>query len=334
MQSAFFDMIDPRPSQHTLVEQAVAWLVRLQSDHVTDADRARFTAWYETSDAHRVAYTEAKDLMGRLHQPAQELWDEQVLTPVPGAGQMVRGLIGRWIPATAVCAVLALAVFVLWNAFTIEAPGTIKTVKGEHRTVNLEDGSTVLLNAETTVRVAFTDQHRSIELIAGEASFVVAKDPQRPFEVTAAHGMSTALGTEFNVRLHRSATTVTVVEGVVQVSQQRDQAHVSAPVRVHPRETVSYSKTGGISAVVPSDEVMSLAWQRGQLVFNKKPLAEVVEELDRQWTGHIFVAGTQLRQLPVNGVFDIHDASSAVRAIERILHVRSVTLPLNVIVIY
>lgn len=333
MQSAYLDMIDPRFSNDALVNQAIAWLLRLQSDDATDADREKFAAWYAESNAHRHAYSEAKDFTNRLRGPAQDMWDAESL----GRTAATRTPFQRWIPAMTLGAVLLAMVAWLWGTLPVQSSNVFATAKGEHHRVGLPDGSTVVLNANSTVRVVYSDRSRDIELQSGEASFIVAKDPQRPFEVHAGEGITRAIGTEFNVRLSPSMTTVTVVEGVVQVVRKTDRTLSSertAAVEVRPNEAVSYSRIDGIGAVQKSDLLSSLAWQRGQLVFNQRPLAEVIEEMNQQWRGHIFVAGDQLRKLAVNGVFDIHDTPAVVQAIERTFHVRSLMLPFDIVVLY
>lgn len=332
MHGAFFDMIDPLTARGQLQDQAVAWLVRLQSDEATDADRAGFAAWYVENDAHREAYSEAKTFVNRLRGPALEMWDEQLLERPSKWMEWIR----RWTPAVAACA-LALALAFLWHAFNLPSADILRTAKGEHRRFQLADGSSVLLNANTIIRVAFTGERRGLELETGEAFFVVAKDPKRPFEVHAGLGTTRAVGTEFNVRLRESTATVTVVEGVVRVSQpprSADGIPADSSIEVSQNEAVSYSQADGMGSLRRSDPVTSLAWQRGQMVFNKRPLGEVIDELNQQWDRRIVVAGPRLRQLPVNGVFDIHDPDAVVRAVERTFHVRSLALPLNILVLY
>jgi transmembrane sensor len=325
-------MIDPRTRQRHLKDQAVAWLVRLQSDEATDADRAGFAAWYASSDAHRKAYSEAEIFVCKLRRPALEVWDDQLFKKPSGP----RTWTMWWVPAVAACAALLSLVF-LWHAYNLTSSDIHRTAKGEHRRFQLEDGSSVLLNSNTTIRVTFTGQRRGIELEAGEAFFVVAKDPQRPFEVRAGLGTTRAVGTEFNVRLRESTATVTVVEGVVRVSQpprSGEGSSAESSIEVSENEAVTYSGTEGMGTLRRSDPVTSLAWQRGQMVFNKKPLVEVIDELNQQWDRRVVVAGPRLRQLPVNGVFDIHDPDAVVRAVERTFQVRSLSLPLNILVLF
>ena len=51
------------------------------------------------------------------------------------------------------------------------------------RPLELEDGSRVVLDTQSQLRVSYTKSARNIELLEGQAHFEVAKDSQRPFRV-------------------------------------------------------------------------------------------------------------------------------------------------------
>lgn len=62
-------------------------------------------------------------------------------------------------------------------------PATFSTVKGENRALVLADGSKVTLGADSEIQVRLERSERHVELNRGEAFFIVAKDPKRPFKV-------------------------------------------------------------------------------------------------------------------------------------------------------
>lgn len=95
---------------------------------------------------------------------------------------------------------------------------TYTTDIGEQRTLALEDGSSVELNARTKIRVAFTEDARTIELLQGQALFKVAKNPNRPFIVDSDGTRVRAVGTQFDVYKKSTGTQITVVEGRVAVA--------------------------------------------------------------------------------------------------------------------
>src|SRR5690606_34195438 len=81
------------------------------------------------------------------------------------------------------------------------ATQAFRTELGQRSTVTLPDGSVVTLNTDTVVRTRADGERRLVYLDKGQAFFEVAKDPRRPFVVTAAGRTVTALGTAFDVRV-------------------------------------------------------------------------------------------------------------------------------------
>jgi len=87
-----------------------------------------------------------------------------------------------------------------WVWWSRAHAGVYSTGVGERRTLTLADGSVVTLDARSRIQVKYRDRERLIDLDQGQARFDVAKDPARPFRVSAA-GRETVLafGTQFNV---------------------------------------------------------------------------------------------------------------------------------------
>jgi transmembrane sensor len=63
------------------------------------------------------------------------------------------------------------------------------------------------------------------------------------------------------------------------------------------------------------------------MVFQDRPLAEVVAELDRYRPGKILVISPAIEKLPITGVFEIADTDVALASIEQSLPVRVNKLP-------
>src|SRR5262249_9940655 len=106
---------------------------------------------------------------------------------------------------------------------------TYSTSVGATTAVPLRDGSKVILNTASEIRVVVTDVERAVHLEAGEAYFEVAKDRKRPFVVIAGAQRITALGTAFSVRrVAHDDVRVVVTDGLVAVSGAA--AHPVTPV--------------------------------------------------------------------------------------------------------
>ncbi len=111
--------------------------------------------------------------------------------------------------------------------------GVYQTDVGELRSVRLEDGSRVMLDTRSRIRVSFSATARDVELLEGQAHFDVAKNPARPFRVRTAFAEVVAVGTSFDVAAQPARTTVTLIEGRVNVRTVVNGATAESPPEIH-----------------------------------------------------------------------------------------------------
>ena len=191
--------------------------------------------------------------------------------------------------AAAVC-IVAFAAVVLngqkpWSYFDgslIAPPAVIgaiyATARGERHEAKFADGTTITLNTGTRMAVTYSLHARDVNLLYGEASFDVAHDPQRPFNVRAGKRVFQALGTRFNVRmLTPEKVDLTVTEGAVKVlyapprlpetpSQLRDDTIIYGEATVGALEAALVEPGfQSVDKIDASELETRLAWQRGVL---------------------------------------------------------------------
>ncbi len=154
--------------------------------------------------------------------------------------------------------------------------------RGVKSTIRLPDGSTVILNAESTLRYNFqaNDTIRYIEL-EGEAYFKVMKDANRPFIVQSGSVRTVALGTEFNVKSYanEATTNVSLNQGKVQVTIQADQEAES--YYLNPGQCLEYDSHEGRAIKNTFDNRVALGWTDGVICFKKDSLQQVMSKLSR-----------------------------------------------------
>lgn len=196
------------------------------------------------------------------------------------------------------------------------------TATGEQRTVSLADGSTVVLNTGSAVAIDYDDDRRALRLLKGEAAFTVAADPSRPFVVQASDGTTTALGTRFIVRRNGANTDVIVTEHSVRVALPVTPGRTEQVATVGEGQAVRYN-ADGLAQLHDVDTYAADAWTRGNLVFVNRPLAEVVEEVNRYHPGFIRVVGNNLGERRFSGVFPVGDPMGAIEAIQQSLGIGS-----------
>jgi transmembrane sensor len=67
-----------------------------------------------------------------------------------------------------------------------------------------------------------------------------------------------------------------------------------------------------IELVDSPDAENSIAWAEGKLIFDNRPLGDIVEEFNRYNTKKLKLASASLAQLQLSGVFNSHDPDSLV----------------------
>ncbi|MFT4163563.1 FecR family protein [Shinella sp.] len=294
-------------------DQALAWFVRLHSGDATQADRIAHAAWMAADEGHRVEY-------GRLGG----IWSDLDRLPDPRARPVPETSCRPKSSRRAFLAGGAAAFAAAAGAIVIGPPDFLTsdhaTGTGERRTVTLADGTMVELDADSAIALDYTASVRGVRLVRGRAFFDVAKDAQRPFTVHAAEGSATALGTRFVVHEWSGTVTVSVEESAVSVTgpDRRD-----AVVKAGQYVTYDLQRLNDVAAVDVESEV---AWRRGKLIFEDRPLRQVLADVNRYRAGTIRVTDGHLLNMRVSGIFDVSDPDGVLEAIRTTLPVRSFEL--------
>lgn len=295
---------------------AAYWFAREKTATLTRQEREQRDIWLGHA-ANRIAYDRANALWGELDTLAA---DEQMrrlrrgaLDARPAARPVpMRRLIAA---AAGIAAIVAGGYLVrsfdqLTQGQSVTAAagehddGTrYQTAVGERSTVTLKDGSSVVLNTASELRVRFTAAERIVELARGQAYFAVAKDQRHPFVVLAGGRRITALGTAFDVRLDRDQVQVVLVEGRVAVNA------VAVPrnrIELEPGERF-ISKSGTAGSVSTANVASATSWRGGRVVFNATPLADAIAEVNRYRERPITLGDPAIAGLKISGTYRISE---------------------------
>lgn len=307
--------MDKTPNR--IAEEAAEYFARRTSG-AAPRPRDDLEAWLRADPRHAQAYDDTQHIWAQ----AGELRDDDDLQALKAADlaelrRQRRGWLGR-VPmlATAAALVLVLGGYLFSRYhFAATPPVAYATVLGERRTEILQDGSQVVLNTDTVLQASYARDRRDIELQRGEAQFEVAKDAERPFVVRAGDGTVTALGTRFQVRRNGAQTTVTLLEGSVEV------ALGSHRRTLQPNEQARLSGTDGI-AVRAVDPELASGWLDGWLRFRGTSLSEVIAEANRYSVRKLQLGDPKLAGIELSGNFRTGDSASIASAARLILPVR------------
>lgn len=214
--------------------------------------------------------------------------------PLPAPVKRTRRSPGTTLGAFA--AALALAGGLLWldPAYRSEDHAS---AAGQVQTIALADGSQVTLDGASRIHVSWHLRSRRVALQAGQALFAVAPMTYRPFFTDAGSTRISVVGTRYNVSRLGDDVRVTVSEGRVSVRGHGDALLLTPGEQVRVR-------AGQLGTPLRTDASAVAAWVEGQLVFERTPLGEVLDALQRQAGLQVRLADATLAELPVSGRFE------------------------------
>ena len=208
-----------------------------------------------------------QEILGRI-QATKEIHSKQQSRP-----GIKRNFIGM---AAAIGLILLSAALMLYynNSGPQSDYITVVVPKGQTREVLLPDGSTVWLNAASTLKYPKKfGKKRTVYLLDGEGFFDVVHDEHVPFVVDASGIMTNVLGTSFVVKSYKKLSTmsVSVVTGKVAVTD--DQKQLSVLVK---DQEVVYHKDHRKPSVLKVKAQEKTAWNSGKVILNGANFEDVV----------------------------------------------------------
>lgn len=312
--------------------EAAEWFARLRSDQPARRERERFEEWRDSNSDNADAYDRLESLWAEIGESATEdpimAMRREALALAPAPAARARS----WLPAGVIAASLVAVFGMTFFLFSPlsgpvagkrEAAGTVadntrlyRTGVGERGRFQLSDGSSIELNTDSQVRVAFTDGERLVELVRGEVLFDVAKDAARPFVVDAKGDRIVAHGTSFNVRQRGEIVEVTLIEGKVSVERERGMFRAPERAMLDPGQQLVATNDTSQAYVIRSTDVAEVSsWREGRLIFDNEPLSRVVAEINRYSERKIELGDPSLGSLRVTGVFKTGSPASFTTAL-------------------
>lgn len=259
-------------------------LSRYLQGKATPAEAAQVEAWYDSfnetplsaNDKARLKDEIISNVLQEINPPAR-----------------VRRL--YWYAAAAVLMLLGTTLFFLITKkkpLPVNADQLVSTPAGSRKTIRLPDGTVVQLNAGTSLVIPgdFGLKDRVIKL-TGEAFFTVATDATHPFIIHAGNMQTTVLGTSFNIRSWPGEATwaIGVSTGKVKVANEVNKQVVAECLTAN--KSLTHHIESGTDDITDTDATMPGAWRNNIFQFNNSSMAEIGQELQRQYNIPVVVNG-------------------------------------------
>jgi len=347
------------PDKKAIKEEAGAWLIKLDGDSAPSAgELASLREWLERSPVHREqlgslaefwgkmnVLTELAVPLGHAEAHANRGFIESLRHAIPRSRRL------GFVTAVIVIGIGVAATFWLRPDPFLSSNGFYATAVGQQQSTTLADGSVVLLNTNSQIKVDYNDEYRNIRLLQGEVHFTVAKNVAHPFRVYAGNGRVQAVGTAFSVYLKDNTIDITVTEGRVELASINRQGTNLMPGSKTPPGTgqssgsnaivdgglvetlvtIKAGESATIQGVLGSDTASTikaveiveaqemakrLSWREGMLTFAGDPLEVVVDEISRYTTVSIEIADPVVRATRIGGRFPIGETDAMFDALE------------------
>ncbi len=320
----------------SLEEQAASALIRAKSDQWTSHDEEKLTAWL-ADPAHARAFSIVRRAWRAVgtHSASPEL-----IALRRDALRHDHVLRRPW----AIAALVMLCAAGLWLGLHSVGRVGYQTGIGEQRVVELTDRSRIALDAATSLRVRMTRDARVVNLLEGQAQFMVAHDPRRPFLVEVGANTITAVGTSFNVEYLDKRMKIDMVDGKVTVAVPAPApapaaaagtgagARAPAVAPLHPlrADRMLDLAAGEELDVGPGEQPRvlhnadidaAIAWRQGKIIFKDTPLGDALRRLNRYSSLQLQIGDASLAAERISGVFDLGDTEVFAEAVQSSLPV-------------
>lgn len=175
--------------------------------------------------------------------------------------------------------------------------------KGGEYSLKLSDGSTVWLNAESSLKfpVQFASDSREVYL-EGEAFFEIEKNEHSPFSVYTGDRKVTVLGTRFNVSAYPEDPVwqVTLVQGKVAVRVGEDEEILE------PSEQYVLHNNTNKREVRTVDTEFYTSWISGKFYFKGYRFEDIVKKMERWYDFQMFYEQEEIKDMYFRGVIYKH----------------------------
>lgn len=153
--------------------------------------------------------------------------------------------------------------------------------RGHKSYVVLPDGSSVILNSESSIKYASGSKGENMILdLSGEAYFDVVPDPSRIFQVNTDQYTVLVHGTSFNLKSYKDEAEFEVALEKGSLSLFRGKRSL---VSLKPDQVATINRIENKLYVQNKDLEIITSWKNDELIFDNTPFCEVIRYLERYY---------------------------------------------------
>lgn len=183
-----------------------------------------------------------------------------------------------------------------------DIPVELLTVKtgNEHQKVNLPDGSTVILNNNSSISYPKVFGVKRAVTLTGEGYFDIRHDLKKSFTVHTGNLSTVVLGTAFNIKAYDRdhEISVTVTRGKVSVLDSNAVLAILTP-----NQQITFNKKDKLSNLNKVIAKNTVQWQESDIFFDDISLEEAAQALSKRFNTTITVENDSSKKCRFTATF-------------------------------
>lgn len=294
-------------------EAAIAWMVEFASGASGPQQQQAFAQWLAADVRHRHAWQRlggaVDQTMGRSPRGHGRVFDDALQRSAALSvrrRRMLGGALG------VVGTVLAGSWAGRGSGLLPDIAADLHTSTGERRRFALGGGSSLLLDARSSVDLAVPAAQRGVVLREGQLIATV-QDGAVPFQIASAAGRVCSAGGRLMVRRTATRSLALALEQGLEIVGD------AGRWQLRPGEAAWFDAQG-LQRVDAARPLAATAWSRGMLEALDEPLGSVVEAL-RAYRGGLLLISAEAARLRVTGSYPLDDSDAALQALAETLPV-------------
>ncbi|HFC76965.1 MAG TPA: DUF4974 domain-containing protein [Candidatus Moranbacteria bacterium] len=239
-----------------------------------------------------------------------------------GTANQAKSILPKLLKIAVAVAIFGVLFFAAARFFN-QSPSNFSTLYSEIKNITLADGSTVVLNANSKLKVSkdWTKEKTREVWLEGEAFFSVNPKPKKGANKFVVHTSDLdieVLGTKFNVKSRKQKTTVVLTEGKIQLSPTQQDASSNKIEMIPDKRIVYHAQTKSLKETDVNTKLFT-SWVDGVIVCEEKPLSELIEIIEETHGIDVIVENQDLLNIKLGGTLPNDNPDTFIKSIQILL---------------
>lgn len=298
------------------IEEKAAYYLSCKNDCFTLEQKKDFNSWIDEKDENKKVFNKLQN-MQNLYSSISKKTKENISRSIHEdiKKELSYKRYTKLVVAASILVCFSIGIFQMNKYSNFEIQHSYLT-SNKTQTINLPDGSSIILDAMSVANIMYYKNKRVINLKEGKAFFKVSKNVNRPFIVNTQKIRVKVLGTSFEVNNENKQVNVEVRDGIVSVQKYND-IFSEEITKLTKGKKISVDKLTNSFILSDVDTKSISSWKNGILTFQDNSLQYAIKEFKKYKNINV-VLHKNIEELTITGSFTLSDFDKFIYAISQI----------------